>query len=98
MAEIGSGGGYALIQMAKSYPNSTFIGYDLDGPSVERARRLAESQGVSGNLKFEVGDSTGYPSDDYDLVLFPRPFRTMRRSSFLDVSGPHRTSLLSSLS
>ncbi|MFI5420577.1 MAG: class I SAM-dependent methyltransferase [Nitrososphaerales archaeon] len=70
VAEIGFGGGYALIQMAKSYPNSSFMGYDFHRPSVERARRLAESQGVSTNLRFEVGDSAEYPYDDYDLIAF----------------------------
>ena len=70
VADVGTGHGHALILMAKEYPSSTFVGYDADRPSVEAARKRAESEGAPSNLRFEVADATSYPSSDYDLDSF----------------------------
>ena len=70
VADVGCGHGASTILMAKTWPNSTFIGYDYHEPSVERARQAAEKAGVSGNTSFEVSASKSYPGTDYDLVTF----------------------------
>lgn len=90
IADIGCGGGWASIGIAKAYPNVQVDGYDVDAPSIELARANAEAQGVSDRVKFYVTDA-GEPSiaGTYDLVCamemihdLSRPvdvLRTMRR-------------------
>jgi len=70
VADVGCGHGASTILMAKTYPNSTFIGYDYHAPSVENARMAAENAGVAGNVSFEVAASKSYPGTDYDFVTF----------------------------
>jgi hypothetical protein len=66
--------------MAKAYPNSQIIGFDYHRPSIERARKEAEKEGLK-NITFEVAGSTDYPGDDYDLVAFFDCFHDMGNPS-----------------
>jgi len=74
VADIGCGHGASTIAMARAYPQSTFLGFDLHPASVETARRRAAEAGVHDRVHFEVGDATSFPSpaDDggYDLISF----------------------------
>jgi SAM-dependent methyltransferase len=76
VADVGCGHGASTILMAKAYPNSKIIGFDYHEPSIERARKQAEKEGLK-NLTFEVAGSTDYPGDDYDLVAFFDCFHDM---------------------
>jgi hypothetical protein len=51
----------------KSIPNAKFIGFDYHKPSIERARKQAEKEGLQ-NISFEVAQATDYPGEVYDLV------------------------------
>jgi 2-polyprenyl-3-methyl-5-hydroxy-6-metoxy-1,4-benzoquinol methylase len=52
--------------MARTYPNSRFVGYDLSEEGVARARE--EAQGL-GNVRFEVRDVAELGErDKYDLI------------------------------
>ncbi len=72
VADVGCGHGASTIVLAKAYPNSTFIGFDSHGPSIEAARRAAARAGVNGNLSFEAASSTDFHAapggGTYDLV------------------------------
>lgn len=68
VADVGCGHGSSTIIMAKAYPNSTFVGYDYHEPSIQAARKAAESEGVSDRVKFEVASAKSYPGKDFDLV------------------------------
>lgn len=68
VADIGCGHGSSTILMAKSYPNSTFYGFDYHGPSIEHARERAKEAGVDGNTVFETVTAKDFPGHDYDLV------------------------------
>jgi 2-polyprenyl-3-methyl-5-hydroxy-6-metoxy-1,4-benzoquinol methylase len=70
VADIGCGHGISTILMAQAYPESTFHGYDYHDASVERAREIAEAEGVSGNTEFEEASAKEFPGDGYDLVCF----------------------------
>lgn len=70
VADVGCGHGASTILMAKTYPKSTFIGYDYHKASIEWARKAAADAGVSGNTSFEVSASKDYPGTDFDLVTF----------------------------
>jgi SAM-dependent methyltransferase len=68
VADIGCGHGVSTIIMAKAFPRSTFIGFDVHRPSVEKARELAAEAGLNGRVTFEVANAKSYPGYDYDLV------------------------------
>ena len=80
VADVGCGHGVSTILMAKAYPNSQIIGFDYHRPSIERARKEAEKEGLK-NITFEVAGSTDYPGDDYDLVTFFDCFHDMGNPS-----------------
>lgn len=55
VADIGCGSGHAVTTMARAFPNSTFIGYDISEEGVARGREEAAADGIS-NAGFEVRD------------------------------------------
>ncbi|MFC7400186.1 class I SAM-dependent methyltransferase [Chelatococcus sp. GCM10030263] len=57
--DAGCGSGRALIAMAKRFPRSRFVGYDLCEEALENGRGEAARAGVT-NLSFEARDLTGY--------------------------------------
>jgi SAM-dependent methyltransferase len=66
--DIGTGGGLVPVLLAQAFPKSRFYGYDIHGPSVDRARRNASEAGVADRVRFEVVDpSEGLPRT-FDLV------------------------------
>jgi SAM-dependent methyltransferase len=76
IADVGCGHGVSTILMAKAYPNSEVLGFDYHRPSIERARKEAEKEGLK-NIAFEVSEATNYPGDDYDLITFFDCFHDM---------------------
>ena len=69
VADVGCGHGASTILMAKSFPNSEFVGIDYHAPSIQTARERAAEAGVA-NATFEVADATSYQGSDYDLIAF----------------------------
>lgn len=69
VADIGCGHGHSTLIMAEAFPNSQFFGFDIHGPSIEEARRMAEEIGLT-NVRFEVASAKTYPGNGYDLVTF----------------------------
>ena len=53
--------------MAQAFPQSTFIGYDFHGPSIDAAQAKARDAGVS-NARFEVATAKEFPGRDFDLA------------------------------
>jgi 2-polyprenyl-3-methyl-5-hydroxy-6-metoxy-1,4-benzoquinol methylase len=68
VADIGCGHGSSTILMAKSFPNSTFIGFDYHKPSIQAATQKAKAAGVSKNAKFQLANSTSFPGKNYDFI------------------------------
>jgi len=68
VADVGCGKGASTLLMARAFPNSRFIGFDYHDQSVAGARERATTQGVSGNVNFEVAPAKEYPGTDYDFV------------------------------
>jgi 2-polyprenyl-3-methyl-5-hydroxy-6-metoxy-1,4-benzoquinol methylase len=69
VADIGCGMGWSSIGMATGYPRARVDGFDVDGPSVERARQLAADAGVADRVRFSLVDAGGLADDGgYDLV------------------------------
>ncbi len=59
MADIGCGEGWSTIALAKAYPESTFVGVDIDAPSLDAARAHAAEAGVGDRVEFRLADAAG---------------------------------------
>jgi len=59
IAEVGFGGGWASIALARAYPEARVDGYEVDAPSVEMARRNAAESGVADRVAFHHVDGAG---------------------------------------
>lgn len=69
VADIGCGSGQILIMLAKEFPNSRYVGYDLFEPLVARARANAAAAGVLDNVRFEVLDGNSGVPGQFDLII-----------------------------
>ena len=67
-ADVGCGGGRALIKLAQAFPNSSFVGYDSFEGQVERARRNVELAGLSDRIRIEQLDASGGIPGTYDVI------------------------------
>ena len=68
VADVGCGTGHAVNLMARAFPRSTFIGYDIAGDAIEQARAEAERWGLR-NADFEVCDATRLPvQPPFDVI------------------------------
>ncbi len=69
VADIGCGGGWSTISIARVYPQVEAHGFDLDEPAIERARANAEAAGVADRVTFHsVDPREAGPAHRYDLV------------------------------
>ena len=68
VADIGCGVGFSTLLMAEAYPNSSFIGYDFHGPSIEQANVHAKQHGLAGRVRFETTPAKDIAEGDFDLV------------------------------
>lgn len=66
--DIGCGSGKAACALAKAFPNSRFVGYDLCEAAIKAASEESKQLGVT-NVRFEVRDITRLDEPEgYDLV------------------------------
>src|SRR5690606_25679874 len=68
VADIGCGSGRALINLAKAFPNSRFVGYDAFQPQVDRAIANARAAGVEDRVRFERRDGSSGLPEQYDVI------------------------------
>ena len=66
VVDLGCGSGRALAHLARRFPRSRFVGYDLSPQAVERARRAAADLD---NVRFEIRDLA-----DFDRKAEPAAF------------------------
>lgn len=66
--DVGCGRGRAMTILAKAYPRSRFVGYDLSPGATDHANRAAAAQGLE-NVRFEARDLT-----DFDRSAEPERF------------------------
>jgi SAM-dependent methyltransferase len=71
LADIGCGGGWSSIAIARAYPGVEVDGFDVDEPSIEMARVNAAAADLDGRVRFHVRDAAdpGFQGR-YDLVTF----------------------------
>jgi SAM-dependent methyltransferase len=68
VVDIGCGEGWSTIAIARAYPRARVVGLDLDGPSMEAARRHAAEAGMADRVEFRHGDAAGL-DERIDLAL-----------------------------
>ena len=70
VADVGCGFGWSSVGIAEAYENTVVHGYDIDVPSIEKARRIASQRGLSERLSYVAGDAAEADVDgSYDLVV-----------------------------
>ncbi|HET6954647.1 MAG TPA: class I SAM-dependent methyltransferase [Acidimicrobiales bacterium] len=57
VADVGCGYGWSTIGLARAYPGTTVVGYDIDEPSILAARRNAAAAGLAGRVRFHLADA-----------------------------------------
>ncbi len=80
LADIGCGAGWSSIALARTYPEASVDGFDIDTASVELARANASRSGMADRVGFHAGDAARMPESTYDAVFafecvhdMPRP-------------------------
>jgi len=69
VADIGCGHGHSTLLMAAAFPNSTFIGYDFHGSSIDAANEHRDEQGLDPDrVRFEQATADDFGEDDFDLI------------------------------
>jgi 2-polyprenyl-3-methyl-5-hydroxy-6-metoxy-1,4-benzoquinol methylase len=59
IADIGSGGGWSTIALARAYPEAKVEGIDVDPPSIELADANARAAGLADRVDFHLADAAG---------------------------------------
>ena len=66
--DVGCGSGSAINLMAKTYPNSSFTGYDFSSEAIENAINEAKNFGLT-NVTFEKRDVSKFSQDEFFDVI-----------------------------
>jgi SAM-dependent methyltransferase len=68
IADIGAGYGYSSIGLAKHFDACRVDAFDLDAPSIERAKQLVANEGLSGRVRAHCVDAaTTLDADDVEV-------------------------------
>ena len=97
VADVGCGGGWAAIGLARRWPSATVHAYDVDGPSVELARSNVERAGLADRVTVHQRDiAAELPGQTYDLALavecihdMPRPVPVLAAMRQMVGEGGH---------
>lgn len=68
VADVGCGAGWSTIALARAYPEATFVGFDIDLPSIEMARENAEKENLGSRITFSSRDLTTV-DDSFDVAF-----------------------------
>lgn len=69
VADVACGTGHGLVVLARRFPASTFVGYDLDEGAIARAKAEASGAGLT-NVRFELADAAQLDvTDRFDAVF-----------------------------
>ena len=69
VADVGCGGGIAVLEMAKAFPQSVFHGYDNSTAMLSAASKNLEAAGVDNASFYNSDDQALSASESYDFVM-----------------------------
>jgi 2-polyprenyl-3-methyl-5-hydroxy-6-metoxy-1,4-benzoquinol methylase len=69
IADVGCGGGWSSIALARAYPQATVAGYDIDEPSVQLATANATAAGLADRLAFHAEGAAGLAGSALDAIF-----------------------------
>jgi SAM-dependent methyltransferase len=82
--DVGCGGGWSSIALARAYPEATVHGIDVDEPSVRMAEHNAAEADVGDRVRFTAGDAAELAEGGYDVAFafecihdMPRPVEVL---------------------
>ncbi|GGR53537.1 SAM-dependent methyltransferase [Nocardioides luteus] len=82
--DVGSGGGWSSIAIARAYPSATVLGIDIDQPSVDMATANAREAGVEDRVRFVCQDAATIEEGTVDVAFafecvhdMPRPIEVL---------------------
>lgn len=84
LLDVGCGGGWSSIALARAYPSAVVTGVDIDAPSVEAATANAARAGLGDRVRFLCQDASALPEATYDAAFafecvhdMPRPVEVL---------------------
>jgi SAM-dependent methyltransferase len=84
LLDVGSGGGWSSIALARAYPDATVLGVDIDEPSVAMAKTNAKAAGLTDRVSFLHQDASTLPAATFDAAFafecvhdMPRPIEVL---------------------
>jgi 2-polyprenyl-3-methyl-5-hydroxy-6-metoxy-1,4-benzoquinol methylase len=69
IADIGCGGGWSSIALARAYPQAMVAGHDIDEPSVTLARDNAAAAGLADRVSFHASGASALDSAAFDGIF-----------------------------
>lgn len=67
--DVGCGGGWSTLALARAYPDVGVVGVDVDEPSLVAARAAAETLGLGQRVTFVLTDGQEVPGAPYDAAF-----------------------------
>jgi SAM-dependent methyltransferase len=68
VADVGCGHANALIRLAQTFPQSSFVGYDAFAPTVEAARANVVAAGLAECIRIEYCDAAEGLPETFDVI------------------------------
>jgi 2-polyprenyl-3-methyl-5-hydroxy-6-metoxy-1,4-benzoquinol methylase len=68
-ADIGCGYGLSTMIIAETFPNARVCGYDIHGPSIDEAKKLAKKAGLENRIEYSTADAKSYEGK-HDYIAF----------------------------
>ncbi len=68
-ADIGCGHGLSTLMVAEAFPSGKVSGFDIHGPSIEQAKKLAKQSGFLEKIEYGVADAKSYKGS-FDYIAF----------------------------
>lgn len=78
--DVGCGAGWSTIGLAAAHPGASFLGVDIDPPTIDLANANAAEAGLGDRVRFECRDAADLPEGTFDIAFafecvhdMPRP-------------------------